>query len=61
MGTSYEFKPLVGGPECANRMRLRLAPLAVALTPSVVERCRLPVSKPVLKVRLVSALETKMW
>jgi hypothetical protein len=23
--------------------------------------CRLPVSKPVLKARLVSALETKMW
>jgi len=27
----------------------------------VVGRCRLPVSKPVLQARLVSALETTMW
>jgi hypothetical protein len=35
----------------------RSAPYAV---PDEVGRCRLPVSQPVLKARLVSALETKM-
>jgi hypothetical protein len=43
-----EYKPLTGGPSGS----IRLAP--------EVGRCRLTVSKPELKPRLLSALETKM-
>jgi len=41
-------------------MREMLAAAAARKLP-MVGRCRLTVSKPDLKARLVSALETKMW
>jgi len=37
------------------------APAAVGLLRAQVERCRLTLSKPELKARLVSALESRMW
>jgi hypothetical protein len=49
------FQALLSISTCAATSRLD------GVVSRLVGRCRLIVSKPELKVRLVSALETKMW